>query len=84
MWQVSHELRTPLTSIKGFTELLLDGDADEINDQQTEFLGIATHATRGSHCQTTGRWTYAAAPILNILVLQVAHAPSVAAGRSSW
>ena len=38
--QVSHELRTPLTSIKGFTELLLDGDAGEINDEQTEFLGI--------------------------------------------
>jgi PAS domain S-box-containing protein len=38
--QVSHELRTPLTAIKGFTELLLDGDAGEVNDEQQEFLDI--------------------------------------------
>ena len=38
--QVSHELRTPLTAIKGFTELLLDEDAGEINDEQQEYLGI--------------------------------------------
>ena len=30
---VSHELRTPLTSIKGYTELVLDGDAGEINEE---------------------------------------------------
>ena len=38
--QVSHELRTPLTAIKGFTELLLDGDAGEINEEQQEYLDI--------------------------------------------
>jgi PAS domain S-box-containing protein len=38
--QVSHELRTPLTAIKGFTEMLLDGDAGEVNDEQQEFLSI--------------------------------------------
>jgi signal transduction histidine kinase/DNA-binding response OmpR family regulator len=38
--QVSHELRTPLTAIKGFTELVLDGDAGDINEEQTEYLGI--------------------------------------------
>jgi PAS domain S-box-containing protein len=38
--QVSHELRTPLTAIKGFTELLLDGDAGEVNEEQQEYLGI--------------------------------------------
>lgn len=37
---VSHELRTPLTSIKGFTDLILDGDAGEINDELREFLEI--------------------------------------------
>jgi signal transduction histidine kinase len=37
---VSHELRTPLTSIKGFTDLILDGDAGEINDEQREYLEI--------------------------------------------
>jgi PAS domain S-box-containing protein len=36
--QVSHELRTPLTAIKGFTDLILDGDAGEVNEEQTEYL----------------------------------------------
>ncbi len=37
---VSHELRTPLTSIKGYVDLVVDGDAGEINDMQKEFLEI--------------------------------------------
>jgi signal transduction histidine kinase/CheY-like chemotaxis protein len=37
---VSHELRTPMTSIKGYVELLLDGEAGELNEVQSEFLGI--------------------------------------------
>ncbi len=37
---VSHELRTPLTSIKGFTELILEGDAGEISPAVQEFLEI--------------------------------------------
>jgi PAS domain S-box-containing protein len=37
---VSHELRTPLTSIKGYTDLLLSGATGELNEIQTEFLGI--------------------------------------------
>ncbi|MCB0088647.1 MAG: response regulator [Caldilineaceae bacterium] len=37
---VSHELRTPLTSIKGYTEMVLDGDAGEINEEAQEYLGI--------------------------------------------
>lgn len=37
---VSHELRTPLTSIKGYVDLILDGEAGDINDIQREFLSI--------------------------------------------
>ncbi len=37
---VSHELRTPLTSIKGYVDLILDGDAGDINEIQEEFLRI--------------------------------------------
>lgn len=37
---VSHELRTPLTSIKGYIDLILDGEAGEINEIQHEFLSI--------------------------------------------
>ncbi len=35
---VSHELRTPLTSIKGYLELVLDGDAGELNEEQRGYL----------------------------------------------
>jgi PAS domain S-box-containing protein len=37
---VSHELRTPLTSIRGYLELVLDGEAGEVSDEQRQFLGI--------------------------------------------
>lgn len=37
---VSHELRTPLTSIKGYVDLIVDGEAGEINEIQREFLQI--------------------------------------------
>lgn len=37
---VSHELRTPLTSIKGYVDLILDGEAGEINEIQRDFLEI--------------------------------------------
>ena len=35
---VSHELRTPLTSIKGYLELVLDGEAGELNEEQRGHL----------------------------------------------
>jgi PAS domain S-box-containing protein len=38
---VSHELRTPLSAIKGFLELVADGEAGPVNDTQREFLEIA-------------------------------------------
>ena len=34
----SHQLRTPLTALKGYTGMLLDGDAGPINDKQREYL----------------------------------------------
>jgi PAS domain S-box-containing protein len=37
----SHELRTPLTAIKGFTQMVLEGDAGEINEEAREYLGVA-------------------------------------------
>jgi PAS domain S-box-containing protein len=43
---VSHELRTPLTSIRGYTELLLDGEAGELTEDQRQFLGVVE---RNSH-----------------------------------
>jgi signal transduction histidine kinase len=43
---VSHELRTPLTSIRGYTELLLDGEAGELTDDQRQFLAVVE---RNSH-----------------------------------
>ncbi len=36
---VSHELRTPLTSIIGYSEMLAEGIAGEINSEQKEFVG---------------------------------------------
>jgi signal transduction histidine kinase len=37
---VSHELRTPLTAIKGYVDLMLEGEVGPLTDDQTEFLGV--------------------------------------------
>ena len=37
---VSHELRTPLTSMMGFLEMVREGEAGELNDEQQRFLAI--------------------------------------------
>lgn len=38
---VSHELRTPMTAIKEGIDIVLDGSAGAINDDQKEFLALA-------------------------------------------
>lgn len=44
---VSHELRTPLTSIKGYVDLLLEGEAGPVNAEHRELLEIVnTNANR--------------------------------------
>ena len=35
---ISHELRTPLSSVIGYTEVLLSGDAGDLNDEQIAML----------------------------------------------
>jgi signal transduction histidine kinase len=37
---ISHELRTPLTFVKGYLELLQDGDMGEVNEEQKKALEI--------------------------------------------
>jgi signal transduction histidine kinase len=37
---VSHELRTPLTSIRGYLELLREGEAGELTEEQHQFVSI--------------------------------------------
>ena len=42
---VSHELRTPLTFVKGYVQLLLEGNAGELTEEQQEYLGIVAEKT---------------------------------------
>ena len=43
---MSHELRTPLNHIIGFTELVADQQAGELNETQTEYLGDVLSSAR--------------------------------------
>ncbi|NUT57060.1 MAG: HAMP domain-containing protein, partial [Thermoleophilia bacterium] len=46
---VSHELRTPLTSIRGYLELVRDGEAGELTREQDRFLEIVDRSARNLH-----------------------------------
>lgn len=37
---MAHELRTPLTSMLGYLDLVIEGEAGDVTDEQKEFLGI--------------------------------------------
>lgn len=45
----SHELRTPLTSVKGYVDVILEGEAGPVNGQQQEFLGYVKESTERLH-----------------------------------
>ena len=42
---VSHELRTPLTFVKGYVDLLMDGEEGLLNAEQQEYLQIVSDKT---------------------------------------
>jgi len=50
---VSHELRTPLTSITGYLEMVLDGDAGELAEEQRDYLEIVKRNTDRLACLVT-------------------------------
>jgi len=45
MSAASHELKTPLTSLKGYLEMVLNGEAGVIKDEQKEYLGYVKEST---------------------------------------
>lgn len=45
----SHELKTPLTSLKGYVEMVLNGEAGPVNGEQKEYLGYVKTSTDRLH-----------------------------------
>jgi PAS domain S-box-containing protein len=43
---VSHELRTPLTSIRGYLDLVLDGDAGPLTSDQERYLAVVARNSK--------------------------------------
>jgi signal transduction histidine kinase len=64
---VSHELRTPITAMVGYLELVLDGEAGDLTEQQVRFLEIVNR-----NCER-----------LNGLVTDILEVARIDAGRLS-
>ncbi|MCA9349264.1 hypothetical protein KC878_03970 [Candidatus Saccharibacteria bacterium] len=54
----SHQLRTPLTSVKGYISMVMEGDAGDINEQQSKLLNQAFISSQ--------RMVYLIADLLNV------------------
>ena len=48
---LSHELRTPLTSLLGYLEVLADGDAGDLTEEQRDYISIIDASARRLHRQ---------------------------------
>lgn len=58
----SHQLRTPLTSIKGYLSMVLEGDAGQMNQEQTKMLQQAFASAQ--------RMVYLISDLLNVSRIQ--------------
>src|SRR3954453_6592452 len=68
---VSHELRTPLTSMMGFLEMLREGEAGELTDEQRRVLAIVYRSSERLQ-RLVGDLLFVARPDANGLQLQFA------------
>ncbi len=69
---VSHELRTPLTSMMGFLEMIREGEAGALTDEQKRFLAIVYRSSERLQ-RLVGDLLFVARLDANGLQLQFAH-----------
>jgi two-component system, sensor histidine kinase and response regulator len=69
---VSHELRTPLTSMMGFLEMIREGEAGDLTEEQKRFLAIVYRSSERLQ-RLVGDLLFVARLDANGLQLQFAH-----------
>jgi signal transduction histidine kinase len=69
---VSHELRTPLTSMMGFLEMIREGEAGQLTDEQKRFLAIVYRSSERLQ-RLVGDLLFVARLDANGMQLQFAH-----------